>query len=599
MAITQGTARHLPDKVKTVVVGAGISGLYTAWRLLNETVDHNDIIILEKTTRVGGRLYTDLISDSSGHTLKEEEGGMRFLLEDMDNLMAVLYTLDLSKDIVPFPMNDYQNRRYYIRGKVFCQQSEDDEHHQIWSELYNLNPEERGKSPQDLMDEVFAILLQANPDLDLNNDIKTPEAWQQLRIKAKWNGKALNQMSLWQLLAAMGYSHECIMMISQTLGFTGTILSTMNAGSALQLIEEFVNQAQFYSLKKGYGSITDMLAKTIGEQKIFLNTQLEGVSINDQGKYRQLHCVYSDANGHSIRKIIEAENVILALPRLALETICMQSNLYQHLDQKQFKKLSKILSSTTQQPLLKVNLYYDYAWWMQDQNITKSLNVGPHFTDVPLGSIYPFYTLEDSDIAMMEYIARVDDLDPEAEKIVKKSQQVIYGRMSALTIYCDYININYWYSLQNNGPYFNSPLQSAYTKKKQSRLLPASVATVNAITDYLKHIFSCEKVPQPILSSVRLWESNPELYVHPTINHCYGYHQWAIGVNDKEIIASMIEMLPGVYTCGEAFSDYQGWVEGALRSANLVLEKHFGLPAFVELFKQKYGYPAAQLVRKI
>ena len=32
-----------------------------------------------------------------------------------------------------------------------------------------------------------------------------------------------------------------------------------------------------------------------------------------------------------------------------------------------------------------------------------------------------------------------------------------------------------------------------------------------------------------------------------------------------------------VYICGEAYSNNQGWVEGALQTAQLMLEEHFGV----------------------
>ena len=37
--------------------------------------------------------------------------------------------------------------------------------------------------------------------------------------------------------------------------------------------------------------------------------------------------------------------------------------------------------------------------------------------------------------------------------------------------------------------------------------------------------------------------------------------------------------VPGedVFVCGEAYSINQGWVEGALHTAELMLEEHFGL----------------------
>ncbi len=43
--------------------------------------------------------------------------------------------------------------------------------------------------------------------------------------------------------------------------------------------------------------------------------------------------------------------------------------------------------------------------------------------------------------------------------------------------------------------------------------------------------------------------------------------------------------VPGekVYVCGEAYSIGQGWVEGALQTAELMLKEHFGLkrPDFI------------------
>ena len=43
--------------------------------------------------------------------------------------------------------------------------------------------------------------------------------------------------------------------------------------------------------------------------------------------------------------------------------------------------------------------------------------------------------------------------------------------------------------------------------------------------------------------------------------------------------------IPGekVHICGEAYSIGQGWVEGALQTAELMLKEHFGLgrPSFI------------------
>src|SRR5210317_767012 len=42
-----------------IIVGAGITGLYLAYKLIkNKNVNPDDILIIEKSNRVGGRIYT-------------------------------------------------------------------------------------------------------------------------------------------------------------------------------------------------------------------------------------------------------------------------------------------------------------------------------------------------------------------------------------------------------------------------------------------------------------------------------------------------------------------------------------------------------------
>jgi len=68
-----------------LIVGAGMSGLFAAWRLLKKK-PKSKVIILEKMGQVGGRLETTFV-DIKGHDGKtyqvhDEEGGMRFVPEE-------------------------------------------------------------------------------------------------------------------------------------------------------------------------------------------------------------------------------------------------------------------------------------------------------------------------------------------------------------------------------------------------------------------------------------------------------------------------------------------------------------------------------------
>lgn len=54
-----------------------------------------------------------------------------------------------------------------------------------------------------------------------------------------------------------------------------------------------------------------------------------------------------------------------------------------------------------------------------------------------------------------------------------------------------------------------------------------------------------------------------------------GWNSWNIGVKSWEVKRQIIQPLDGqpLYVCGEAYSDAQGWVEGALQTADMMLAK--------------------------
>jgi len=49
---------NIKDTMKHLIIGAGITGLYLAYKLLSQGIDANDIILFEKSDRIGGRIYT-------------------------------------------------------------------------------------------------------------------------------------------------------------------------------------------------------------------------------------------------------------------------------------------------------------------------------------------------------------------------------------------------------------------------------------------------------------------------------------------------------------------------------------------------------------
>jgi hypothetical protein len=591
-----GHKNKVPKKAKIVVVGAGMSGLYSTWRLLNETTGNDDIVIVDRGNRTGGRLDSDLIKFDDGDVVKEEEGGMRFLFDGMDDLMALFMTLELSDEIVPFPMNSNGNNRLYFRGEGFDVNQAKQDNFAIWDELYNLDPAERKVNPSDIINAVFNRILQENPQFDPRPDNRGPEFWQSFRLDCKWNGIPLNEWSLWDLYSQMGYSNECITLLYRLLGFNGTFLSKMNAGVAYQLLEEFPADVKFRTFEDGFSTLPNKLVEEIGRDRIYLNTTVEGIDKEDGQDFYTVTYRQVDDQGKVTDSTIEAEHIILGLPRLALEKLFVKSNAFNRLEPAASQKLWDTLQTASNQPLLKINLYYDTAWWSSDISGQPSVEFGPNFADLPTGSVYPFYSINEQVVAGLEYQERVAHPTPDTQKKLDDISNSKYKKAAALTIYCDYLNINFWSGLQSNGAMFDSPMQQKYNNTDPQTVFPASKSVVREATKFFKQIFNTHYVPDPVMTSARIWEGSVEFDIKPSQQFGYGVHQWAIGADDRQVMKDLVEPMPKLYTCGEAFSDYQGWVEGALRSADLVMKQGFGLAPYSEVYEKDNGISSSAAV---
>ncbi len=385
--------------------------------------------------------------------------------------------------------------------------------------------------------------------------------------------------------------------INPTLRSIAEERNTENINEIKRKIIEFINEKEFES-ESAINSL-EYILKSINE--INGNNTLDISSLIE--KYKKI------LQYRHPYKSLQFTASILALPRVAIEKLVNASPLIVFKEQ----ELWKTLESTTNQPLAKINLYYNEAWWNSDKTPNASVTFGPNFTDVPLGSVYPFYS-DDKTLSKISgqlqllrvkmsgnnYQETTSDTEKNNDKkelqrleaeIIKKMNEV-YSKPAALTIYCDYQNINFWQgfakTLTKNNAYPQSdlmmqithlnkkePLESKTTSIKPQYITPASEHMVTAITEYFQLLFQTNNVPKPIATSVRIWEGSQSLKTDAYGNFGYGVHQWGVSTKDDDVINNMTRPfgdLP-IYTCGEAYSDFQGWVEGALRSTNLILKK--------------------------
>ena len=142
-----------------------------------------------------------------------------------------------------------------------------------------------------------------------------------------------------------------------------------------------------------------------------------------------------------------------------------------------------------------------------------------------------------------------------------------------MTIYCDFNNTTFWESLQAIGPKFDSPLQREHKRQRPQLMFPASQKIVDEALRQFQLLFKANNIPSPVLTSYRLW-SGEQQFGH-------AYHQWARFANDAKVKPEIANPVPHLFICNEAYSDDQGWVNGSLRSAEIVLTKHFGIAPLV------------------
>jgi monoamine oxidase len=77
------------------------------------------------------------------------------------------------------------------------------------------------------------------------------------------------------------------------------------------------------------------------------------------------------------------------------------------------------------------------------------------------------------------------------------------------------------------------------------------------ISDELNNLFPHLNIPPPTYFKTFLWD--------------VGYHSWKSKYNSHKVI-NTLSRIDGIHICGEAFSLKQGWIEGALLSADKVVK---------------------------
>src|SRR5436309_2472040 len=171
------------------IVGGGVAGAYTAWRLRTANPQLR-VRLFEMSDRIGGRLRS--VAFPQEPHLFGEVGGMRFQTEQL-HVAGAVKQLGLTKRGYPlFEPND----RLSLRGKSFSYAQAGTPGHLY---PYNLPDAEQAPKSTAFMDGVSRIVPDAKT--------MTAEKWRKIRSTVLYKGRPLKDWSAWTMLSDV-FTHE-------------------------------------------------------------------------------------------------------------------------------------------------------------------------------------------------------------------------------------------------------------------------------------------------------------------------------------------------------------------------------------------------------
>ena len=242
----------------------------------------------------------------------------------------------------------------------------------------------------------------------------------------------------------------------------------------------------------------------------------------------------SDANNQSMT----AATVVLALPPNRLKSIEGLKQLAPGLESK--------LNSVVEILAIKTHFVYNFPWWQK-----LSIVDGEARTDLPMRQC--LYMGGDHNTPTSSETIR-----PEYNSENTSQQPSVL-----LASYTDSGASDFWRSLVSSSPQSEHLLASADTT------LTCPEPVVRELTSQLERLHGLT-IGQPYWASLCDWKYQPS---------GVATHSWRAGFNSSTAIPKIRHPNSEIplYICGEAFSQEQGWVNGALRSAEALLQSSFNM----------------------
>ncbi len=344
-----------------------------------------------------------------------------------------------------------------------------------------------------------------------------PEQWAAVRRDYRFHGRLLRDWPLWPALEQVLSFEECRFLAAAS-GYD-QMVDGPNAADMLQLMLAHDTPGQPVStLRDGYQALPLALAERFERSGGLVRRAHRLLSVAPE-KTETNTAFRLEFGSSSGRIIVGARRVILAMGRTAIESIPGASPL------KADSRARALVASVAPWPMAKMFLVYPEPWWRR-----LGIVAGNSITDMPARQLWYFGT--------------------EAEE----PDGIAGNRNSLLMAYCDAGSVAYWQGL--NETRLDAGFAAIDAGSLVARELHRQATLVHGVDD----------VPLPVAACYQDWTVEP-----------YGgaVHHWQVGVDSDAAMAGILRPIPelDLFVCGEAYSRRQGWVEGALETAEAVLTR--------------------------
>ena len=505
------------------IVGGGVSGVYSGWRLLGADGAQR-ITVFEGSKRIGGRLLS--LTPPGMPNTRCELGGMRYMSRHV--LVAWLVQL-LGLKTEPMPVGLPSNLAY-LRGRQLL--------------LSDLN--EPAKLPYTLSDLEQRIVADPKTALLINAlqqivpnclDLSYADLLVEMET-ATFGGTPLHELGFWNVLARI-LSPDAYAFVRDSGGYDCLVSNWSVADAIPFILADFGAGVSYSRFPDGYAQLPERIAADFVAAGGRIDTEawlrsFDTTTLPDGTLGVQLRFADGDA--------VLARRLVLAMPRRSIELLEPSGAV---LDPK-LGEVRALIESVEPIPLFKIFLCYDQPWWK-----AAGVSSGRSLTDMPIRQCYYWG--------------------------VEPKPSGADGNACLLASYDDDLSVSFWAGLRAKS--------AATTLFESTRSFSgwhagsddwdehaAPKAMVLEAHRQIVKMHGVAYAPEPYAAAYRDWAEDP---------YGGGVNFWRIHAKSWEVIPAIVQPRAGVpvYICGEAYSHEQGWVEGALQTAEIMLQKHFGLDA--------------------